>query len=180
MVDNMKPSLPQNDPNQEQRKDDLNRQQTAYQFDYGSLSPLALLKDVPAGENFSSRYIGERILAISELPANMLASDARSFLDPLDDLQDYEDFFTVLPLPRVARIYQTDRSFAEQRLSGANPMMLRLLDASDPRAETLAQISGFHPLFDLGQELQQKNIYIADYTGSDEHYRAPSKIGGGS
>jgi hypothetical protein len=33
MVDNMKRSLPQNDPNQEQRKDYLNRQQQAYQFD---------------------------------------------------------------------------------------------------------------------------------------------------
>jgi arachidonate 15-lipoxygenase len=145
MVDNMKPSLPQNDPNQEQRKDYLNLQQQAYQFDYESLLPLALLKDVPAGENFSSRYIGERILATSELPANMLASDVRSFLDPLDDLQDYEDFFTVLPLPPVARIYQTDRSFAEQRLSGANPMMLRLLDASDPRAQTLVDLPTLHP-----------------------------------
>ncbi len=176
----MKPSLPQNDPNKEQRKDHLKRQQKAYLFDYEALSPLALLKDVPAVENFSSKYIGERILATSELAANMLAADARTFLDPLDELQDYEDFFTLLPLPQVAKIYQTDRSFAEQRLSGANPMVLRLLDASDPRAETLASISNFHPLFDLQQELQQKNIYIADYTGSDQHYRAPSKIGGGS
>ena len=176
----MKPSLPQNDPNPEQRKDHLSRQQKAYLFDHDALSPLALLKDVPAVENFSSKYIGERILATSELAANMLAADARTFLDPLDELQDYEDFFTLLPLPQVAKIYQTDRSFAEQRLSGANPMVLRLLDASDPRAQTLAPISNFHPLFDLQQELQQKNIYIADYTGSDQHYRAASKIGGGS
>ena len=180
MVDNMKPSLPQNEPNQEQRKDYLNRQQQAYQFDYESLLPLALLKDVPAGENFSSRYIGERILATSELPANMLASDARSFLDPLDDLQDYEDFFTVLRLPRVARIYQTDRSFAEQRLSGANPMMLRLLDASDPRAQILLDLPTLHPFVDRRQELQRNNIYIADYTGTDKHYRAPSLVGGGT
>lgn len=176
----MKPSLPQNDPNKEQRQDYLKRQQKAYLFDFDALSPLALLKDVPAVEQFSTKYIGERILATSELPGNMLAADSRTFLDPLDELQDYEDLFTLLPLPQVAKIYQTDRSFAEQRLSGANPMVLRLLDASDPRAQTLAQISNFHPLFDLQQELQQKNIYIADYTGSDEHYRAPSKIGGGS
>ncbi len=176
----MKPSIPQNDPNKEQRQDHLKRQQKAYLFDFDALSPLALLKDVPAVEQFSTKYIGERILATSELAANMLAADARTFLDPLDELQDYEDFFTLLPLPQVAKIYQTDRSFAEQRLSGANPMVLRLLDASDPRAQTLAPISNFHPLFDLQQELEQKNIYIADYTGSDEHYRAPSKIGGGS
>jgi arachidonate 15-lipoxygenase len=180
MVDYMKPSLPQNDPNQEQRHDSLNSQQQAYQFDYDSLSPLALLKNVPPVENFSSKYIAERILATSELPGNMLAADSRTFLDPLDELQDYEDFFTLLPLPQVAKIYQTDRSFAEQRLSGANPMVLRLLDASDPRAQTLAGLSSLHPLFDLHQELQQKNIYIADYTGTDQYYRAPAKIGGGT
>ena len=180
MVDNMKPSLPQDDPNQEQRKDSLNRQQQAYQFDYESLSPLALLKDVPAVENFSSKYLAERILATSELPANMLAADARTFLDPLDELQDYEDFFTWLPLPGVAKIYQTDRSFAEQRLSGANPMVLRLLDASDPRAQILLDLPTLHPLVDRRQELQQNNIYIADYTGTDEHYRAPALVGGGT
>ena len=102
----MKPSLPQNDLNPEQRKDHLNRQQKAYLFDYEALSPLALLKDVPAVEQFSSKYIGERILATSELPGNMLAADARTFLDPLDELEDYEDFFTLLPLPQVAKIYQ--------------------------------------------------------------------------
>ena len=176
----MKPSLPQNDPNQEQRRDSLNRQQQAYQFDYNSLSPLALLKDVPAVENFSSKYIAERILATSELPANMLAADSRTFLDRLDELQDYEDFFTRLPLPGVAKIYQTDRSFAEQRLSGANPMVLRLLDASDPRAQTLVNLATLHPLFDRRQELQQNNIYIADYTGTDQHYRAPALVGGGT
>jgi arachidonate 15-lipoxygenase len=180
MVDNMKPSLPQDDPNQEQRKDSLNRQQQAYQFDYESLSPLALLKDVPAVENFSSKYLAERILATSELPANMLAADSRAFLDPLDELQDYEDFFTWLPLPGVAKIYQTDRSFAEQRLSGANPMVLRLLDQEDSRAETLAQLCCLQPLFDLRKELQDKNIYIADYTGTDEHYRGPAKVAGGT
>jgi arachidonate 15-lipoxygenase len=83
----MKPSLPQNDPNKKQRSDYLNLQQKADQFDYNSLSPLALLKDVPTVENFSSKYLAERILATSELPANMLAADARTFLDPLDELQ---------------------------------------------------------------------------------------------
>lgn len=176
----MKPSLPQNDPNKKQRSDYLHLQQKAYQFDYSSLSPLALLKDVPTVENFSSKYLAERILATSELPANMLAADARAFFDPLDELQDYEDFFTLLPLPQVAKNYQTDRSFAEQRLSGANPMVLRLLDPSDPKAETLEKIASLQPLFDLRKELQDKNIYIADYTGTDEHYRGPAKVGGGT
>ena len=176
----MKPFLPQDDPNTQQRSDYLNRQQQAYLFDHNYLSPLALLKKVPAVENFSIDYIGQRILATSELPVNMLAVDARAFLDPLDNLQDYEDFFAVFPLPQVAKTYQTDHSFAEQRLSGANPMVLRLLDASDPRADILAKLATVQPLFDVRQQLQEKNIYIADYTGTDPNYRAPSRIQGGT
>jgi arachidonate 15-lipoxygenase len=120
----MKPSLPQNDPNKQQRSDYLNRQQQAYQFDYQYLSPLALLKGVPASENFSSAYVGERLVATSELPANMLAADVRSFLDPLDDLQDYEDLLycrylklqksikPIAPLPNSAYLEQIQWCFA--------------------------------------------------------------------
>jgi len=46
-------------------------------------------------------------------------------------------------------------------------MMLRLLDASDPRAQTLLDLPTLHPLVDRRQELQKNNIYIADYTGTD-------------
>ena len=180
MVKIMKPSLPQDDLNKQQRSDYLNRQQQDYQFDYNSLSPLALLKTVPAIENFSSDYVGERILATSELAVNMLAVRARSFLDPLDELQDYEDFFPVIRLPQVAKTYQTDRSFAEQRLSGANPMVLRLLSATDPRAEIVTKLATVQPLLELPRLLREKGIYIADYTGTDPNYRAPSRIQGGT
>jgi len=180
MVKIMKPSLPQDDANKQQRTDYLNRQQQAYQFDYNSLSPLALLKSVPASENFSSEYIGERVLATSELPVNLLAVQARSFLDPLDELQDYEDFFRVIRLPQVAKTYQTDRSFAEQRLSGANPMVLRLLSATDPRAEIITKLATAQPLLELPKLLREKSIYIADYTGTDPNYRTPARIQGGS
>ncbi|MEG5137367.1 MULTISPECIES: lipoxygenase family protein [Microcoleaceae] len=176
----MKPSLPQDDLNKQQRTDYLTRQQQAYQFDYNSLSPLALLKSVPAIENFSSDYIGERILATAELPVNMLAVQARSFLDPLDELQDYKDFFPVLRLPQVAKTYQTDRSFAEQRLSGANPLVLRLLDPSDPRAEIVTKLATAQPLLELPTLLREKSIYIADYTGTDPNYRTPARIQGGT
>lgn len=86
------PALPQYDPNSDKRNDDLISQQKAYQYDHEYLPPLALLKDVPAVENFSAQYIAERVVATAELVPNMLAAKARSFLDPLDDLQDYEDF----------------------------------------------------------------------------------------
>jgi arachidonate 15-lipoxygenase len=178
------PLLPQNDLNPLQRNDELNRQLQAYQYDYEYLPPLALLKEVPSVENFSARYIAERIIATTELVPNMLGSKVKSFLDPLDTLQDYEDFFTLLPLPEVAKVYETNNSFAEQRLSGANPMVIRKLDKNDPRAKVLEQIpsfqKNFEPLFQVPEELAKGNIYVTDYTGTDPHYRGPAKVQGGT
>ncbi|AFZ14357.1 Arachidonate 15-lipoxygenase [Crinalium epipsammum PCC 9333] len=178
------PYLPQNEPNPEKRNNDLSDQQQAYEYDYKYLPPLVLLKKIPAFENFSAQYIAERVVATSELVPNMLAAKARSFLDPLDDIKDYEDLFTLLPLPEVAKVYQTNNSFAEQRLSGANPFVIRLLDEDDPRSQVLEQIPSFkddfEPLFDVRKELAAGNIYITDYTGTDEYYRGPSMVQGGT
>lgn len=177
------PYVSQDEPNSAKRNSDLSRQLQAYQYDYNYLSPLVFLKEVPAGENFSARYVAERLLATSELVPNMLAAKVKSFLDSLDNLQDYEDFFPLLPLPEVAKIYQTDSCFAEQRLSGANPLVIRLLKGEDPRAQVLQTIPSFQPdfepLFNIPAELAAGNIYITDYTGTDIHYRGPSLVEGG-
>jgi arachidonate 15-lipoxygenase len=178
------PFLPQNDLNPLQRNDELNRQLQAYQYDYEYLPPLALLKEVPAVENFSAQYIAERVMATAELLPNMLGAKVKSFLDPLDTLQDHEDFFTLLPLPEVAQVYETNNSFAEQRLSGANPMVIRRLDKDDPRAKVLEQIPSwskdFEPLFQVLEELTKGNIYVTDYTGTDPNYRGPALVQGGT
>jgi len=178
------PYLPQAEPNPTKRNSDLSNQLQSYQYDHDYLSPLVLLKEVPAVENFSAQYIAERVLATAELVPNLLAAKARSFLDHLDDLQDYEDLFTLLPLPEVAKVYQTNNSFAEQRLSGANPFVIRLLDKDDLRSQVLNQIpsfeSDFEPLFDVSKELANGNIYITDYTGTDKYYRGPSLVQGGT
>ncbi len=176
------PYLSQDEPNPAKRNDNLSSQRQAYQYDHDYLSPLVFLKEVPAAEKFSAQYIAERVVATAELVPNLLEAKAKSFLDPLDALQDYEDLFTLLPLPEVAKVYQTDNSFAEQRLSGANPFVIRLLGKDDPRWQVLKQIpsfeADFEPLFDVRKELEAGNIYITDYTGTDSYYRGPSLVQG--
>lgn len=178
------PCLPQQDLNKAKRADDLSHQQQTYLYDYDYLNPLVLMKDVPAVENFSAQYIAERVMASAELVPNSLAARAKSFLDPLDALQDYEDFFPLLPLPHVSRVYQTNDSFAEQRLSGANPLVLRLLKPNDGRRQVLDKIPsaqwGFEPLLDISKEIGKGNIYIADYTGTDPNYLGPALVRGGT
>ncbi len=180
----MNPQLPQNDSDQQKRLDYLNKQKDAYEYDYDYLSPLVMLKDVPTSENFSVEYTVERAAVTAKLIPNMLGAKAKSFLDPLDDLQDFEDLFSVLPLPAVAKVYQSNASFAEQRLSGVNPVMIRALKSTDPRAELLKILPSykpeFEPLFNIPQELENGNLYITDYTGEDENYQGASLVQGGS
>ncbi|QLE47390.1 lipoxygenase [Nostoc sp. C057] len=161
----MKPYLPQNDPDPTKRKILLERNQGEYEFDYDFLTPMAMLKNVPSIENFSTKYIAERTLETAELPINMLAVKTRSLWDPLDELQDYEDYFPVLPKPNVIKTYQTDDSFCEQRLCGANPFVLRRIEKMpDGFAFTILELQEkFGDSINLVDKLANGNLYVADY-----------------
>ena len=166
------PSLPQNDTpeNQANRKAQLENKQKQYVFDPEYLPPLTVIKDVPITESFSPKYLAERLPStLAKLSANSLAIKVKSHWDPLDELQDYEDFYPVLPPPSVMRTYQMDESFAEQRLSGSNPMVLRAIAELPPTfsyslQEVQTAYSPHIPVEQgLGKELAAGNLYVADY-----------------
>ena len=166
------PSLPQNDTpeNQANRKAQLENKQKQYVFDPEYLPPLTVIKDVPITESFSPKYLAERLPStLAKLSANSLAIKVKSHWDPLDELQDYEDFYPVLPPPSVMRTYQMDESFAEQRLSGSNPMVLRAITELPPTfsyslQEVQTAYSPHIPVEQgLGKELAAGNLYVADY-----------------
>ncbi|NKB18268.1 MAG: lipoxygenase [Pseudanabaena sp. CRU_2_10] len=144
-------------------KDLLTETRNNYQFDLAYLAPIPMLKgDLPAGESFSIDYLGKVTSALARLAANTLAVKLKSSWDPLDELQDYEDFFQVLEKPEVISTYQTDSSFAEQRLSGANPVVLRSVNnLSDYLQPT--EISEIIAAFENSLDLTD-NLYVADYT----------------
>ncbi|WP_392535044.1 lipoxygenase family protein [Nostoc sp. C117] len=161
----MKSYLPQNDPDQTKRQTLLDHKQEEYEFDHDFLPPMAMLKNVPSIENFSTKYIAERTIDTAELPINMLAVKARGFWDPLDELQDYEDYFPVLPKPHIIKTYQTDDSFCEQRLCGANPMALRQIQYMPLGFEfTIEELQQkFGKSIDLVEKLANGNLYVTDY-----------------
>jgi arachidonate 15-lipoxygenase len=180
----MKPCLPHHEPNPAQRSADLAAARKVYAYTYDACTTLPLLADdVPDQDRFSTRYIAERLAATALLPVNLLTSQAKSVFDPLDELSEYDELFPVMPLPSVAKIYQTDHSFAEQRLSGVNPLVIRLLKPDDDRAQVLQAIpsaaADFEPMFKLEQELRAGNLYITDYTGAEVDYAGPVLVEGG-
>jgi arachidonate 15-lipoxygenase len=192
----MLPILPQKDDvNSDDRKVYLEKNQSLYKFDFDYLKPLPLLDTdpnnrkvdiIPARENFSATYNSEKLAAaVLPLAQNLLLAKVRGLFDPFDKLDDYaDDIFTSIPLPEVAKVYTTDRSFADQRLAGVNPVVIRQLPLQSDLGQRFAAIAEnnteqFSPI-DLAERLNRGHIYIADYTGDDPNYTTPKSIAGGT
>lgn len=113
------------------------------------------------------RYVYERVLASKRALATMLVNfvlERARKQDEHKDLGDYTDYFApfwvkifgIIPialgwlfpqdafvqLPEVEGTWMTDEAFAEQRLSGLCPVMIRALKADDPRKAVLDGAKG--------------------------------------
>jgi arachidonate 15-lipoxygenase len=194
----MRPILPQKDGDSTAaaRKTYLEKNRELYQFDFNYLPPLAMLDTnpkkkehvdiIPPIENFSSTYHAEKLAAaIVPLAQNLLLAKVRGIFDHFDKLDDYADgIFTTIPLPEVANVYTTDRSFADQRLAGVNPLVICKLDPKSDLGQKIAAFlkdnkEQFSPI-DLEERLNAGHIYITDYTGNDPNYPTPKSIAGGT
>ncbi|MEH1809868.1 lipoxygenase family protein [Nostoc sp.] len=161
----MKPYLPQKDPDVNVRINWLDKNREEYKFNYDYLAPLPVIDKVPHKEIFSAEYTAKRLASMATLAPNMLAAKARNFLDPLDELEEYEDLLSLLPKPDVIKNYKTDSCFAEQRLSGANPLAIQKIDVlPDNFAVTDAhfqKVAGTE--LTLEKALKEGKLYFLDY-----------------
>ncbi|MGK7902844.1 MAG: lipoxygenase family protein [Hormoscilla sp.] len=140
--------------------------------------------DLPPGEQFNTSYaverrkIGQIMVAAMEAgseAASMAAAEGCSQTEQSD--RQRQRFFQEIEdkgkqRPRVSLIYEregslTDRAFANQRLAGANPMMLRQLLKSD---KTMLQSwsDGLYPLatgarIDLLEAAAGDRLFIVEY-----------------
>jgi arachidonate 15-lipoxygenase len=176
------PILPQHDPNYPQRQDYLKYNREVYEFGYPPLAPIPVLKNLPEAESLPPKLFLKRRLdkKIYELTSNF-ASKIRSFFDHFDSIEDYEDLFSFLPKPdenlgndadlielfhkpdevnEVIKTYQNDRIFAEQRLSGVNPLVIKKLAVIPDNLLNVPVKSSL----DLQEELKKGNLYLTDYT----------------
>ncbi|UJB73026.1 lipoxygenase (plasmid) [Acaryochloris sp. 'Moss Beach'] len=166
----MFPSLPQNDNDTNSRNEALQKQREKYNFNPAFMPPLALIDEVPSEENFSVGYLADRAIQAADLPPNMLAARARTLFDPFDHLEDYDDLFTIIKSPAITNTYQTDSSFAEQRLSGVNPMAIRRLGRDHENDNTLYaairdKISNIYEgKLDFNTAINDGTLYCTNYS----------------
>lgn len=164
----MKPHLPQQAPvaDRQRRQDWLSRNQQMYRFNFEHLPPLALIDQTPPEEKFSTEYKLRRKVATLELKPNKLVSKVRAVFDPLDEIGEYAELINLLPKPEVIKIFQSDSVFAEQRLSGSNPMMLRQLRSLEtlPSVTLDALQAAVGSTCQIELALAQGTLYVADYS----------------
>jgi arachidonate 15-lipoxygenase len=80
-------------------------------------------------------------------------------------LDDYSKLFATIPLPEVAKTFQTDEFFAFMRVAGPNPVMIERMTAPDPRLPvTEEQYQAVMGETDSWQAaIEQGRVYLADY-----------------
>lgn len=161
----MKPYLPQQDTAPVARTNWLEKNREDYKFNHNYLAPIPVIDKVPHQELFSAEYTAKRLASMANLAPNMLAAKARNFLDPLDELEEYEDLLPILPKPAVIKNYKTDSCFAEQRLSGANPLAIRRIDVLPDNFGVnnshFQKVAGSES--NLEKALKEGKLYLLDY-----------------
>jgi arachidonate 15-lipoxygenase len=125
-------TLAHNDPDPATRAAILKESKERYRYDHDALSPLPLITDVPRKEKFAKTYIAGRVARNGLMLPNAAAWKADMIFDHFDSIEEYQKMYPVLPDPRSAAWWDRCDSFAEQRLSGTNPMEIqRVLHADD-------------------------------------------------
>ena len=163
------PALPQDNPNCPKRKNWLEKNRKAYQYNHAFWEPLPLLntshQGLPFAEWPSVQYLVTRIFRTLPLPLNQIFARIHAIFDRIDTSEDYADLLTVLPKPSLIEHYDNDECFAEQRLSGVNPVVIQHLTSLPAGCESSLQALG--ESLDLMAELENGNLYITDYSHLD-------------
>ncbi len=163
-------SLPQDDTAAEraQRIVELDLKKAAYRFTQPPPLGVPQVAQLPPQERFDAGYNQAGTNRLFAIAQNALAVRARQTFDPHDHIQDFEDYFQTLPPPASVAHWRLDVYFAEQRLSGCNPIVLRRVKSSRDlpadnnitNADVQRSLGPGHTLVGL---MRSGRLFVCDY-----------------
>ncbi|MFM7163134.1 MAG: lipoxygenase family protein, partial [Planctomycetaceae bacterium] len=108
----------------------------------------------------------DRVREIRQVAREALRLESRmgASREHAEGLEDYAALFRTIGLPGIARNFTEDAVFAELRVAGPNPVMLRRLTGPDerlPLTEALFQVGA--PGDSLAAAFAEARVYLADY-----------------
>jgi arachidonate 15-lipoxygenase len=86
---------------------------------------------------------------------------------PARTLSEYSELFRTIGLPAVARDYDKDEVFAEMRVAGPNPLMIRRIDRLDDFPVGEKDYQSVLPGDSLEAAGKEGRLYLADYSSLD-------------
>lgn len=123
-----------------------------------------MIENAPIEEGFSPRYNVERRRAQQAMPENLAFVSRRLPQTSMARLVEFEAFYPRIPLPRTLRIFRRDAYFAEQRIAGLNPVVLRRATANDLSAATAKAIDAAGVVAEnVADRVARGEVFIADY-----------------
>ncbi|NET56375.1 MAG: lipoxygenase [Symploca sp. SIO2E6] len=105
----------------------------------------------------------EDVLEFTKLLINW--SEKSSNKDRPSTLEGYEDQFKVIPLPSVSKNFKEDLQFANMRVAGPNPLVIKQMTKEEPRFPvTDDQYQSVMGTSDsIQQAISEGRLYLADY-----------------
>eukprot|EP00057_Strongylocentrotus_purpuratus_P026181 XP_011680655.1 PREDICTED: arachidonate 5-lipoxygenase-like [Strongylocentrotus purpuratus] len=119
-------SLPQEDANSEQRRTELKKKEIFYDTYKSEKTGMIMVRHIPYGEAFSFRYKWDIETEVFKLIAKSAWLEWST--GKCETLEDIEKLYRppLLPVPEGFYHWKSDQHFANQRLTGCNPAMIRL------------------------------------------------------
>jgi arachidonate 15-lipoxygenase len=121
-------------------------------------------------DRFAARFV-EATLKQSESELVQLAEDMIvDLLEPKHtnqsgaNIQEYNDLFSVIPLPSISKNFKTNSEFARLRVAGFNPLVIKRVQSLDARFPlTEAQYQTVLPNDSLAAAGAEGRLYLANY-----------------
>jgi arachidonate 15-lipoxygenase len=134
----------------------------------GGLNGLAVCAGLPTVERHNGRYVRERAELFGPQIVNNGLLAAQWWADPFGSLDDYRRMFLAYPTPGTAvrpSAIDDDEEFARQRLQGACPLILSLMEELPEdlpvRDAVLRNLPA--PEFSLDQARRERRLFLCDY-----------------
>ncbi|XP_067951980.1 polyunsaturated fatty acid 5-lipoxygenase-like [Watersipora subatra] len=156
--------LPKDDKHFEQRVKELEKKRALYQLVENIPGAPHQVQSLPMDESFSNDYQWD--IQSSKLKGFVIAKYIDLTTQKIKSLEDFRKMFKAdaYPIPYGEQNWKSDEEFGNQRLSGCNPLSLRLCEAiPDHFPVTAEMVEPFLQMRDLSDCLARKKIYIVDF-----------------
>lgn len=155
-------SLPQFDPNKEQRDKEMAAIQEIYQYGQSGPDLPVQVSSLPPDEQFSDEYKCDILTA----QYHLLSKSGVSRLPPApwDSLEELTNIYTpAMPEPTGMDRWINDLSFGAQRIVGCNPTMVRLCtELPESMGVTAEMLRPFLEGWTMKQIIEAKRLFVVD------------------